>query len=335
MTMYTAFNKSLYFKDFHFSGSPVIITSFPVHAFFYGFDATIPVPVGFTGVIFSCNVIGWPPPSVAWSSQASSTQVYSHTTTAENSAYILATLKFPGGFQEQDSGIYTCVVEINGEIRDSKFVRLVRNNTQDIIVATIPLLVCESVLDPVIFQVRVLTSKCSEWEDDRAQLIASSFVYAVKSAIYSLCQDCAIPDDTLAVFGPLCSSFVEGAALFRGTITTTNDNKSSSILCALNRWIQSKPTIFLDQEIHRIDESCPIILESLVTSRECKPILGNPMLLIATSSAAGGVILIILIVISVIFISVMLRDTCKKYVIQMSNYCHNVVISRSGSSMDP
>lgn len=263
-------------------------------------------------MIFSCNVIGWPPPDVAWISNEASDRMYSHTTLAENSAFNIATLQFPDGFQEEDSGLYTCVVEEDGEITDSKFVRLVQNNTEGNIVSTIPLVTCEYVLDPVIFQIRVLTTQCSTWEDDLAQQIASSFVSAVKSAIYSLCQDCAIPDDTLAVYGPLCSNSVEGAAFFKGTITTTNDNQSSSILCALNRWIQSRPTILLNQETHLIDEDCPIILASLL-SRECKPST-NPALIIATGSAVGGVVVLIFIVIGIIFILVMMQDTRKKYV---------------------
>lgn len=265
-------------------------------------------------MIFSCNVIGWPPPDVSWIRQVDSTRMYSYTTIAENSAFIIATLQFPDGFQQGDSGLYACLVEEGGEITDSRFITLVQNSTENLIVSTIPLVMCESVLDPVIFQIRVLTSQCSTWEDDLAQQIASSFVSAVKSAIYSLCQDCAITNDTLAVFGPICSSSVDGAAFFKGTITTTNDNESSSILCALNRWIQSKPTILLDQEKYRIDENCPIILTSILSSRECKPIIANPALLIAATSAVGGAVLLIFIVICAIFVFVLLRDSRKRYV---------------------
>lgn len=222
-------------------------------------------------------------------------QIYSYITTAENSAFTLATLQFRDGFKVTDNGQYTCTIHSDGEVADSSFVMLVQNNTQNSTVSpNIPPVLCNEVLDSVSFQIGLLTTACLTW-GGTAQHITSSIASALKGGIYSQCQDCILSGDALTVGSPICN--IEGSAYFTGIITTGSTATTGTILCALARWLQFEPTVLTIGRIQLIDVITMSAMECEKTGINIGIIfIAGPVVVVVVVILAVSVITIVIVV---------------------------------------
>jgi hypothetical protein len=94
----------------------------------------------------------------------------------------------------------------------------------------------------------------------------AKLVDAVTVSILSQCQDCDIHNDELVIMNRTsCSTSVNGAAVFRGVITSTAA-QTMLLFCELQKWQQAGPLINLavDQTLFsQVDRTCSLMSKSL------------------------------------------------------------------------
>lgn len=227
--------------------------------------ATFTVPEKYTGVVITCNAIGWPPPTLAWLSD--SEQViqpkFSHSIDLEGSGYSSIALQFFMGTSRSDSGRYTCIVSGSGSDTQSDSVLI----TLEVTTGEIPsdtTLECLFDSTTVFFQLHVLDSNCVYREQDAIEKVVDEISDVLIGGIISQCRECVISDDAIIVsHGPLCSDSESGATIFKGEISTNDAEITSSIFCGLTAWYQSMPLIRINNELKLVDQDCTLEVELL------------------------------------------------------------------------
>jgi hypothetical protein len=106
------------------------------------------------------------------------------------------------------------------------------------------------------FQVRVLDTECQMWEEDLKADIASDFRREIVNTIIRVCDDCVITTQDIEVAAPTCSEQVNGAAIFKGTVSTESLFRTQDIFCALMQWQLSGLLVQISMVWYRVDQNC-------------------------------------------------------------------------------
>lgn len=239
--------------------------------------------------VVTCNAFGLPPPSVEWSVPQSSEATTSH---IRQSVFISTTLQFSNGFLLNDVGTYDCIVQ-NSTVSES--ITLSQAASPAIITAPAP---CQVNSKNVSFQLRVLTTDCSPWDEALKQQIASNFKYVLTGGIISQCQSCVIDvDEIMVTQGPDCSVVKDGATVFQGSIWNNKINDTRDTFCALRNWWMLRPLVRISDDLQLTDVDCVMLVDSK-TPRECPIQAGVSLTLIY--STTGGVALFLLLVLFIL-----------------------------------
>jgi hypothetical protein len=115
----------------------------------------------------------------------------------------------------------------------------------------------------VYFQLHVLDTDCDDWDLAQSKQALLNAHRSIVGVLTVQCEECSQISDTLQfAVEPVC---VYQRAVFRGAIT----RDAQYILCALNTWHQSKPTLSLGNNLHLVDD-CNLKIDSLnSTSIRC------------------------------------------------------------------
>ncbi len=229
------------------------------------------VPIGHSGTVFTCTAFGWPIPFVEWlrDGQYLTGRVRSEFVHIAESSFVSAQLIWEDGFYPFDVGNYTCIVRdlpASQIVIHSKLISIDYSPvSSSSIIAQAP---CAVNSLETHFQIRVLNTNCSLWENDLKQLIARDLSDVLRSAVSSECHYCMVASDNVEVVGVTCSEQVEHAVLLRGVIRTGQLNETESVFCALSRWKQNGPSLLLNGSSHFVDQECGLRVDSTGTS-EC------------------------------------------------------------------
>lgn len=284
---------------------PHNITSvFPNHPHVYKSTDTYAVPVGFTDVVFTCNVIGWPPPIVEWHGGR---EKFSYSTSSTSGRFTSALLNFERGFTSFDTGRYSCIAEANNSESYSASVILV-SMTDEETVRFAPN-ACSVTSETAYFQIRVFDTDCSAWDENFKGQIASDFKIVLVSAILSQCPNCLDVENALLMYAPKCSELLVRAAVFRGEVTTEHVRPTENVYCALNTWQAFGPSALITGKLKRIDRDCTFQLGSL--SSECSGPTDSFLLFVVAGSSGALVILIVILLLIVISICALWK---KRYI---------------------
>lgn len=208
--------------------------------------------------------------------------------------FISVELRFERGFMVTDVGVYACVVEGNGTQLHA--VMLEHSETTE----TAESIECELDSRMFYFQIRVLGTPCSFWDASMLRVTEANLMDAVSISITSQCSDCNA--EIVITNQTACSTVVNGAALFRGRITSS-PAETKRLLCELRKWQRTGPIIHLSNDrtvFFQVDRTCDVKLKLLNDSEcsmESSPL--NP-LVYSVGSAAAGIMLIIAVVIGIL-----------------------------------
>ena len=252
----------------------------------------------------TCAARGWPTPTIEWerSTRNLSSRMVSDSAQNPNPAFVSARLRWidNDGFLESDAGDYTCVVRASDtDAVSSKVITLeIRTDPPP----TETPMTCSVSSEETNFQVRVLDTNCLIWPEELKMEFARTFMDEVVNAVSAACQECVITSENIVVAGtPTCSQQVEGAAVFRGTVSTESLGRTQNIFCALSRWQQSGPLVWIDSDFHLVDRGCPAELRS-PGAVECTLQLSEssfPLIIVIAAAAGGGALAILLVVICI------------------------------------
>ena len=275
------------------AGLPIITSIFANYPEVFGSGLDFQVPAGFSSRILTCNVFGFPPPTVEWLAPSSSSGSNSRTT--QNAIYFSAALEFAGGFQQSDSGMYNCSVRLKTNISQSQAITL-EYTTDMHVTEPPPPSSCEVTSATASFEFRVLTTDCLSWSEETKQLISADTEDVLVGGILSQCQRCSI---NVAIERLNCSSFREGASVFQGVINNLEISLTQATFCALYFWWEFQPQIRVNGEFQPIDPSCMIQIHPSSSTGECSNTSheGFSVLIIGSSTS-----LAVLVVISVLVI---------------------------------
>ena len=261
-----------------------------------------------------CTAKGWPAPEVEWHKDG-------HSLTSDDgvvsepsmmSATVSARLTWTRGFTNSDAGNYECVVhKPNTEVAlTSQTVYLNAGPPA----ATLPPVSCSIQEQSIDFQIRVLGTDCVSWNGVRSEDIANELLSVVRTEC-----DCAVEENDLQLLGSAqCSSKIDGAAVFRGHIETSSQEKTEQIFCSLLSWQKKMPLIRINDLLRAVDTTCSLEVNNSPNSEECAVPTDSPssfgtVEIAITVGAVAGIILVLVIVLIFILIG-----CC---------YCHH----RSGS----
>ncbi|CAI8038942.1 Basement membrane-specific heparan sulfate proteoglycan core protein [Geodia barretti] len=201
------------------------------------------------GPALTCTAFASPsPPDVKWSKNSGSLPRGIDTNTTVVGGIAISQLVFSSQFSVANVGTYKCEVRRTGEegLVDSQLVELSQGDPA----TTAPVGDCESVSeDMVLFQLRVATSGCMTWNQDRKSAITEEFQNFLFRLMSTQChqEDC-VTKETLTVVSLECSDVKEGGAVFRGTIETGSASKTEMVTCALSRWQRSRPLVTVEDK---------------------------------------------------------------------------------------
>ena len=241
-------------------------------------------------------MIGWPPPAVEWVVPSAS-QDNSSQSRQFASIFTTATLQFPSGFSSNDSGLYSCGVEAGGEFFQSRDFNLTEN-TMPLPVSPLSPCTLSSSSNTVQFRTRVLTRDCDQWNEGTVRgVIESDIAEAFASGIAFMCKECSI--DVELSFRQ-CSSVKPGAAVFSGSIRSTDMAMTKTTFCAIRAWIEFRPLIRLVEGLSLIDPQCMVQTESAGMGGECydEP-LSAAALTQSDVGASLGVLFTVMIILTV------------------------------------
>ena len=213
-------------------------------------------------------------------------------------------------FGERDVGNYSCIVRSqDGSQMHIETVRLTLNLNPLPNDPSVPRCMTDSA--EVMFQLRVFDVNCSNFLGSVGrEVIASDTRNELLSVVNAECASCLDIANTVSIsVTPSCSQDVEGAIVFRGSVTTGSVESTESVFCALDTWIHTSPLMRVNNALHQVDSSC--ILSSGSSSTECtlpSTTTGETggfdismTVWITTSSGVGGVLLFIIVFFIVIF----------------------------------
>ena len=281
-----------------FATPPVLTTS----------RSSFSVPNGYTGNILTCSGLAWPPPQIKWFNTIGM-PTGETVTNAGQVAFVSAKLAITQ-FGERDVGNYSCIVRSqDGSEMHIETVRLTLNLSP---LPTDPsVLQCTAESAEVMFQLRVFDVNCSNFlRSVGSEVIASYTQNELLTVVNAECTSCLDMANTVSIsVTPSCSQDVEGAIVFRGSVTTGSAESTESVFCALDAWIHTSPLMRVNNALHQVDSSC--ILSSGSSSTECtlpSTTTGETggfdismTVWITASAGAGGVLPFIIIFLIVIF----------------------------------
>ena len=249
------------------------------------------VPLGHSGPVLTCTALAWPNPSIQWmrNGQRLTGRIVSESFITLNLA--VARLRWTSGFLESDRGNYTCFVQADG-MNSVNSTIILEAGTSTTATPSPPPVDCTVRSATVSFQIRVLDTDCLEWGDTLKQHIANTFSEDLMNIIRVECQNCSISAANLQIIDvPKCSQQIDRGAVFRGEITSNEISQTEKIFCALNRWQVRGPLVLINDQTHRVDQTCS--LKS--TGSECSSTGPNtvPLNVIIGASIGGGLGLII------------------------------------------
>lgn len=276
-------------KPQFFIESPIITSIVPNYPRVFGSLSNYMVPARFENTVLTCNVFGWPPPTVKWLSLSPSINISSQT--RSSNAFSSTTLQFLGGFKPTDIGMYYCQVQATDtNLSQSLPVNLTQASTDTTSVTIKPLWIDSPTAQ---FQLRVLTTDCSTWNETLRQQIARDFSDVLTSGVISQCPNCSA--DVVITQGPACSEQKDGAAVFHGAIRNEERNLTEIAVHALKTWLTFEPFVTINDVFQLVDQDCLIQVE-FTDTEECSNEVGFPYAI--AFSIAGVFILIILVLIS-------------------------------------
>jgi hypothetical protein len=179
--------------------------------------SSVMVPLGYSRTAVTRVALGWPIPNIRWVKNTgclTSSRMASYPL-KNSSGFVSARLNWLDGFIESDSWNYTCVVQASDT--DAISTQVVSLNLRSEFPTSTP---CSVSSEKKLFQVRVLTTDCQMWEEDLKVHIASDFRSEIVNTIIRVCDDCVITTQDIEMVTPTCSKQVNGAAIFKGTVST-------------------------------------------------------------------------------------------------------------------
>ena len=268
---------------------PVITSIFPSYPNVSGNFADYSVPLDFSDVVLTCNVFGWPPPSVEWVTMSLSPNMASQS--VQSLVYTSTTLRFPGGFLQENSAMYFCHVRNKNVTMQSIPINL--NHSMGPVAVNVTETSCEVTASSLSFQFRVLTEDCSRWNGQTKDSILDEMLNVVGGGIRSQCHDCAVD---VSLEGPHCSEFIEGASVFRGRIMYEDQSSTEATYCALFNWWGFRPIIRINTRFWPVDPTCFVRIQH-GDNVECLKSLSSAVVVAGTSV---GVVLVLMVVFGVI-----------------------------------
>ena len=271
--------------------------SFPAVKVVPGLVPTYQVPLGFKGVVFHCNAAAWPPVVIQWSSSRSTDRTFSNQISMGNSTFVSAQLRFHDGFTLHDTAKYTCTVQetVSG-VSVSVNITLVPSSAE---IESISVTSCSLDSTTAYFQIQATDKDCETWRNYRSEV--ENNVYDIfAGGISAQCRSCVINRTILVTSPPKCS---DGVVIFKGTVTTSLKNHTTSIFCALYTWQQLGPTIIVGDKLMRVIQSCNFYLNSLDMAKRCS--LANPIdvPVNAIVASVAGVMGLLLLLAAIVLIS--------------------------------
>ena len=228
-----------------FATPPVLATS----------RSSFSIPNSYTGNILTCSGLAWPPPQIQWI-KARGMPTGETVTNTEQVAFVSAKLGITL-FGESDVGSYSCIVRSqDGSKMHMETVRLTLNLSP---LSTDPsVLQCTTDSAEVTFQLRVLDVNCSKIiRSVGREVIASDTRNNLLTVVNTKCESCLDMVNTVSIsVTPSCSQDVEGAIVFRGSVTTGSAESTESVFCALDTWIHTSPLMRVNSALHQVDSSC-------------------------------------------------------------------------------
>ena len=223
-------------------------------------------------------------------------------------------------FGERDVGSYSCIVRSqDGSEMHMETVSITLNLSPLPTDPSVPQCMTDSA--EVTFQLRVLDVNCSKCiRSISREVIASDTQNDLLTVVNAECESCLGMANTVSIsVTPSCSQDVEGAIVFRGSVTTGSAESTESVFCALDTWIHTSPLMRVNNALHQVDSSC--ILSSGSSSTECtlpSTTTGETgafdismTVWITISAGVGGVLLFIIVFLIVIFFYCYLSKTRK------------------------
>ena len=253
--------------------------------------------------------MAWPPPQIQWI-KAIGIPTGETVTNAGQVAFVSAKLAITQ-FGERHAGNYSCIVRSqDGSEMHIETVSLTLNLSP---LPTDPPSVPQCVTDSteVMFQLRVFDVNCSNFlRSVSSEVIASDTRNDLLTVVNAECESCLDMANTVSIsVTPSCSKDIEGAIVFRGSVTTESVESTESVFCALDTWIHTSPLMRVNNALHQVDSSC--ILSSGSSSTECtlpSTTTGQTggfdisrTVWITASAGVGGVLLFIVIFLVIFF----------------------------------
>lgn len=299
--------------------NPTILSIHPSQPFFFSSSSTVMVPTGYTGRVVTC--LGTSQNTVTLQADwlrgeliiPSDFRIIPNTHLT-----VAATLEFRNGFNIAVAGYYTCTVHAEGTASSqSRTVRLEQGARE----LTTEQVKCQDAT--AYFQIRVLNiTTCSTWDSNKKRLIEANFLTVLTGVIASICDDCSLGFGDIEIQNSTaCSEFLEGAAVLRGMITTSEAARVDTLFCALYRWQQSAPAVFLTDTagtLHHVDQKCTLRLSS-PTDGECAgPDQGLLTLSALLAFSIAGVVFLVTVIIAGI-VAIIRSVLRKRYIKQSSD----------------
>ena len=292
------------------AGAPTIVSIYPTFPVITSSSSLLSsfiyeVPLGYQGTVVTCAALGWLTPAVEWMKDNGTlveSRMVSDAVQNPNRAFVLARLRWIDGFLESDAGDYTCVVRASDTDAVSYHVISLELQTEPP-PPTLPPPLCSVSSGEVSFEVRVLDTDCSTWEEELVADITRDFMNALVSISSAACQDCVVTSQNIRVAGVSCSE--DGAALFSGTVLTGDSSRTTNIICTLTQWQQSGPQVIINGNYVLVDSSLRLLAALGTTAStaastaapQTKPPADPPLVIIVGASVGGVVVLLVLIVV--------------------------------------
>jgi hypothetical protein len=242
-----------------------VVTVYPITPVHGSSDASYKVPIGHTSSVLSCIGSGQPRPQVHWEiSSALTGHVRSEMGIDSPSRnYVSADLVFDSPFQASDSGRYTCVV--SNELSTDSITVTVEGDTSTDNSTNPP--VAPPGTSEIHIQLRMLFGNCTELTSSQRRSARTTINEAVYSSIGALCG-CEFGINQLSAQSLVCSTEVNGAILYRATLTSTSTVLASTAYITLSSWALRRPIVVVLGVQAQVDVSCTLLADS-PTAAEC------------------------------------------------------------------
>ena len=190
--------------------------------------------------------------------------------TGKNQAFVSARLTLQEGerFGQSHVGDYSCIMW-PGDGSNQTYTKVVTLTSSISGVTSTPLPTCTSKSSQKNFQIRVLDTECENWEDSLKEHIKRDFQNEMLNIISTECPNCTATEASVTILDtPTCSSKLQGAAVFRGSITTGGADTTEDIYCTLDAWYRAGPLLQVNNKLYVVDQKCSLMLD-IITSVEC------------------------------------------------------------------